>query len=49
MSVLECSRLPMMRSRPTKLSVRVVIFVVVVVVLLALPIWLGIGPVLLSL
>jgi hypothetical protein len=37
-----------MRSRPAKKAVRVVIFVVVIVVILALPIWLGTGPVVLS-
>ena len=37
-----------MRSRPAKRVVRVVIFVVVIVVILALPIWLGTGPVVLS-
>jgi len=37
-----------MRSRPAKIAVRVVIFVVVIVVILALPIWLGTGPVVLS-
>jgi len=37
-----------MRSRPAKIAVRVVIFVVVIVAILALPIWLGTGPVVLS-
>ena len=37
-----------MRSRPPKVAVRVVIFVVVILVILALPIWLGKGPVVLS-
>jgi len=52
LGILECS-LPggsevSMRSRPAKKAVRVAIFVVVIVVPLALPIWLGTGPVLLS-
>jgi hypothetical protein len=37
-----------MGSRPAKIAVRVVIFVVVIVVILALPIWLRTGSVLLS-
>jgi len=37
-----------MRSRPVKIAVRVVIFVVAIVVILALPMWLGTGPVVLS-
>ena len=37
-----------MRSRPSKKAVRVVILVIVILVLLALPFWLGTGPVLLS-
>jgi hypothetical protein len=38
-----------MRSRPAKIAVRGVLFVVVIVVILALPIWLGTGPVVWSL
>jgi hypothetical protein len=37
-----------MRSRQAKQAVRVVVFVVVIVLILALPIWLGTGPVVLS-
>jgi hypothetical protein len=36
-----------MRSTPAKI-VRVVIFVVAIIVVIALPIWLGTGPVVLS-
>jgi len=37
-----------MRSRRAKTAVRVVLFIVVIVVILALPIWLGTGPAVLS-